>query len=72
MWGATSQQVGIRTGSVAAVDPPGSGSDRLTGTSPDVIGNNISLFADDATGYFLAGSVSSSEAMVSSATRSCA
>ena len=52
-------QVGIRTGSVAVVDPPGSGSDRLRGSSPDVIGGGVTAFADDATGYFLFGGIES-------------
>ena len=50
-------QIGIRTGTVAMVDPPGSGSDRLRDTSPDVIGDGSVAFADDATGYFLFGAI---------------
>ena len=52
-------QVGIRTGEVAAIDPPDSGSDHLAGASPGVLGSYISAFEDDATGYFLAGNVTS-------------
>ena len=52
-------QVGIRTGSVANVNPPGSGSDQLATNSPDVIGAGLSVFADNATGYFLSGSIAS-------------
>jgi hypothetical protein len=52
-------QIGVRTGSVALVDGPESGSDRLTAHSPDVIGSQLQVFPDDSTGYFVAGHIGS-------------
>ena len=52
-------QVGVRTGRVAMVNPPGSGSDQLTATSPEVIGQQLSVFPDDSSHYFLGGRMAS-------------
>ena len=52
-------QIGIRTGGVAVVDPPGSGSDALQDDNPDVVANGIDIHPDDATGYFITGTVGS-------------
>jgi hypothetical protein len=57
--GGTFTQIGVRTGSVALVDPPDSGSDALKSTSPDVIGSQLQVFPDDATHYFVAGHIGS-------------
>jgi hypothetical protein len=52
-------QIGIRTGSIAVVDPPGSGSDQLVEGSPDVVSGPVLLFPDDDTGYFAVGAIGS-------------
>jgi beta-propeller uncharacterized protein DUF5122 len=57
--GGTFTEIGVRTGSVALVEPPDSGSDALKAASPDVIGSELKVFPDDATGYFVAGHIGS-------------
>ncbi len=57
--GGTFTEIGVRTGSVALVNAPDSGSDALKASSPDVIGSQLTVFPDDATGYFVVGHVGS-------------
>jgi hypothetical protein len=57
--GGTFSEIGIRTGSVALVNPPDSGVDTLRPQSPDVIGSELAAFADDTTGYFVTGHIGS-------------
>jgi hypothetical protein len=50
---------GVRTGSLAVVGGPDSGSDTLSAVSPDVLGSLVSVWADDDSGYFLSANVDS-------------
>ena len=52
-------EIGVRTGAVAAVHSPATGGDDVTASSPEVVGAQVSLFPDDATGYFLVGNIES-------------
>ncbi|HYO43882.1 MAG TPA: fibronectin type III domain-containing protein [Candidatus Limnocylindrales bacterium] len=52
-------QIGVRTGSVAVVNGPGSGSDALQAGSPDVIASQVLVLPDDAGHYFISGQVGS-------------
>lgn len=52
-------EYGVRTGSLAVVGGPGSGTDSLSATSPDLLGNTVSVWPDDDTGYFLSANVDS-------------
>jgi hypothetical protein len=57
--GGSFTQIGVRSGSVALVNPPGSGSDGMKVGGPDVIGSALKTFPDDATGFFLTGQIGS-------------
>ena len=52
-------QIGVRSGSVALVNPPDQGNADLQAASPDVIGSQLQAFPDNATGYFVAGFIAS-------------
>lgn len=57
--GGTFTQVGIRTGAVAHVSAPDSGSDSLLASSPDVVSHQVLVFPDGASGYFAVGPIGS-------------
>jgi hypothetical protein len=57
--GGSFSEIGVRTGSVALIDPPDSGSAKLKAGSPDIIGSELRTFPDDATGYFVTGHIGS-------------
>jgi hypothetical protein len=52
-------QVGVRTGAVAPVDAPDSGSDDLSGPSLDVLGTDIAVFENDDSSFLVTGNVTS-------------
>ena len=57
--GGSFSEIGVRSGSVAHVNGPASGTDTLKAGSPDVIGSELKTFPDDATGYFVTGHIGS-------------
>jgi hypothetical protein len=57
--GGTFSEIGVRTGSVALLNGPASGTDTLMAGSPDVIGSELKTFPDNATGYFVTGHIGS-------------
>ena len=53
--------IGVRTGSVAIVDPPGTSDGPLRSDSPEVLGRVVAVFADDQPGdpgLFVVGRIS--------------
>ena len=57
--GGAFNQVGIRTGNVAVVEGPDAGGDGIRSSNPDVVGEAVAVFPDDASGYFMSGHISS-------------